>query len=914
MSRFFPELQWRWTLGRKIGSLAAMLLLILAGVSTYSHLEIKEVSREIEEIGESDFPLYDTTYQIRLSLLQKVSLLEEINILVQSSPKDFRLNERIQDFQHRRDDMLAKLQTGDRQLKYALQQEQLKEGSLRLNQANEDYEHLYQLFTDIQLKNQDFDQIVYQILEQVSAEAVYGRADLLRQAKQELAEIDRILIIIQISLQNHIHGSVNATKTEEFVALTTNSIIALIGILVGVMISSLVIQRITRTVNQVTQKAQQIADNIAQNCFPTEQLSVESTDEVADLTIAFNQMVNNFRRCREECQRIEAHLFQEKELAQITLHSIADAVITTHADGRIAELNLIAERLTGWSRDAAIGLPLSQVFQVTDIDQRQPLKLNISQYLQEPSQNFNPPSEVILLNDQKQEFWVSLSISQIRNKDSHSIGAVIVCHDVTKERHITQQLNWQACHDPLTELLNRRAFERQLAESLRDQGCGEAREHILFYFDLDRFKIVNDTCGHAAGDELLKQVASLLQSQVRDSDTIARLGGDEFAAILYNCSLTSALEVAQGLLKSIQNFRFVWCDKSFTIGVSIGVVPYHPQHDSLADLMKAADTACYAAKKQGRNQVYVVQDKQQTLAQQSREMNWIARIHQALEADQFCLYYQSIAPLQHKQNTGEHYEVLIRLRDTDDSLIPPMAIIPTAERYGLMRQIDRWVIHTLFKTQGVHYRKQYHRCQSRPDHQATYGINLSGETLNDEHFVDFLQAELDRYQIPPQVLCFEITETVAISNLNRVKVLMEQLRSLGCRFALDDFGVGMSSFGYLKHLPVDYIKIDGSFVQDLLSNLVNTAIVQAIGQVAYAMGIATVAEFVEDEQVMQKLRTLGIDYGQGYGIARPKPLPTLRVVSSQFTPNYQESVPVNRNNSSQDWDSIRRFLPLENGC
>ncbi|MDJ0702275.1 MAG: EAL domain-containing protein [Leptolyngbyaceae cyanobacterium MO_188.B28] len=360
---------------------------------------------------------------------------------------------------------------------------------------------------------------------------------------------------------------------------------------------------------------------------------------------------------------------------------------------------------------------------------------------------------------------------------------------------------------------------------------------------------MNDTCGHAAGDQLLKQVASVLRSQVRESDTIARLGGDEFAAILYNCSLDSALGAAQDLLTSIQNFRFVWCDKSFTIGVSIGVVPCHPHQDSLADLMKAADTACYTAKNQGRNQVYVVQDTQQTLAQQSREMNWIARIHQALETDQFCLFYQNIAPLQPKQETGEHYEVLIRLRDTDGSLIPPMAFVPTAERYGLMRRIDRWVIHTLFETQGRHYRQQHRRGQAQTNNRATYAINLSGETLNDEQFIEFLQTELHRYQIPPQVLCFEITETAAISNLHRAKVLIEQLRNLGCRFALDDFGVGMSSFSYLKHLPVDYIKIDGAFVKNLLSNSVDAAVVKAIGQIAYAMGIATIAEFVEDEQV-----------------------------------------------------------------
>ncbi len=442
-----------------MGSLAAMLLLILTGVSIYSHLEIKEVSREIEEIGESDFPLYDTAYQLRLSLLQKVSHLDQITLLAQSSQSGPQLHKHIQAFQHWRDAMHAQLKTGSYQLTYALQQEQLKEGDLRLNQDNEDYEQLYRLFADIQLENQDFDLIAHRILGHAAEENASEHSELFRQAEQELADIEHLLTVFQATVQSHIRGSVEATKTEEVVALTTNSIIAFTGILAGVTISSLVIRRITHRVNQVTQKAQQIADNIARNCFQTEQLIVNSTDEVGDLTLAFNKMVGNFLHSRERCQRIEANLFKEKELAQITLHSIADAVITTNADGVIAEWNLIAERLTGWSRDAAVGQPLNQAFHIVDIDERHPLALNLQQYLQTPSQDFNLPSEVILINNQAQEFWVSLSISPIRSKAGQNIGAVIVCHDVTQERRITQQLNWQASHDPLTELLNRRAFE-----------------------------------------------------------------------------------------------------------------------------------------------------------------------------------------------------------------------------------------------------------------------------------------------------------------------------------------------------------------------------------------------------------------------------------------------------------------------
>ncbi len=920
----FSNLHWRWTLGWKIGGLATLLLLLLGGVSTYFHFEIQAVGREIEEIGESDFPIYETAAHLWLALNQQNSLAVQVVTLAQMPGQEARMRQRVTELQQWCDRTHHMLETGKRHIEYAIQQEQAKDGAFRLNQTNEDYPQIQRYFAEIEQKHQALDGIINQILNQVTAGDPQDIADLSQQLEQELAEIEPVLAAVQAILQQHVNSSVKATKAEKLLALTTNSIIALLSVALGIAISSLVIRRITASVNQITQKAQHITGKIAQECFETEHLVVDSTDEIADLAIAFNQMVDNFCRSRDALKQIEANLFAEKELAQITLRSIADAIIATGIDGRIFEFNPIAEQLTGWQRDLALGQQLDRVLQLVDIEQRQPLRLELmalgrhlpdvnpttekvlpipltavdglgtsdlpsllplpADKLWERSQRtegwhqdialtwpeLTLPSQAILLHKTGREFWISFSVAPIRAKNDRVVGMAIAFHDITQERQIAQQLSWQACHDPLTELLNRREFEHQLVDLLQGQDAG-ASEHSLLYLDLDRFKIVNDTCGHAAGDALLKQVAAVLRSHIRTSDILARLGGDEFAIILQNCSLSAALNVAQKLLRGVQDFCFIWQDRAFSIGISIGLVSCQPNQDSLTDLLKTADTACYAAKNNGRNQIYVVRDKQQQLARQSQEMNWIVRINQALDANQFCLFYQPIVALQQEQ-PEEHYEILVRLREADNGLVPPMAFIPTAERYGLMGQIERWVIQTTFQNQSQHYRQQFQQGQTQQDGYPTYGINLSGETLNDERFIDFLKAQLYRYQIPPQVLCFEITETVAISNLQRVSVLLEQLRTLGCRFALDDFGSGMSSFGYLKHLPVDYIKIDGSFVRELASNTVDAAIVRAIGQVACEMHIATIAESVEETQTLQKLRALGIDYGQGYGIARPQPL------------------------------------------
>lgn len=436
-------------------------------------------------------------------------------------------------------------------------------------------------------------------------------------------------------------------------------------------------------------------------------------------------------------------------------------------------------------------------------------------------------------------------------------------------RQSEQRLAWQATHDELTGLVNRREFQ-QLVEGALSIAKTQNQQHSLCYLDLDRFKIVNDTCGHAAGDELLRQVTALMRSQVRSTDVLARLGGDEFGLLLKNCPGQQAMSIANSLRQSIQEFRFAWKDQTFTIGVSIGVVTIGTNTSNLLAALNAADAACYSAKNTGRNRVCFYQVDGTEAAKHHGQIQWVPRLTQALEQNLFRLYYQPIVPIDPSDRHQEHYEVLVRLEDEADGVISPIAFIPAAERYHLMHLIDRWVIRTLFATQGQKYRQNWNSCQQR--HRYLYSINLSGATLNDDDFINFVREQFKIYQIPPEVICFEITETVAITNLGKAAKLVKDLRDFGCHFALDDFGSGLSSFGYLKTLPVDYLKIDGNFVKDIVNNPTDLALTEAINRVGHAMGLKTIAEFVENDLILAMLKDLGVDYAQGYGIAKPLPL------------------------------------------
>ena len=560
-------------------------------------------------------------------------------------------------------------------------------------------------------------------------------------------------------------------------------------------------------------------------------------------------------------KRAETSIFNEKELAQVTLHCIGDAVITTDGEGNIRYLNPVAERLTGWQTAVASGHPLGKVFRVVDAQTRAPVNvLNEDEIARE-----GRGESLLLIGDEARECPIENSCAPIRNREGYIVGNVLVFRDVSKAQYLAQQLSWQASHDALTGLVNRHEFERRLTQLL-ETAQRDRKAHALLYMDLDQFKIVNDTCGHAAGDQLLLQLAVVLQQKIRERDVVARLGGDEFGVLLEGCPLDQARRVADNLLEAVNDFRFIWQDKYFEIGASIGVVPITADTESMARAMSTADAACYAAKDEGRNRVHVFEPDDRELAQRHGEMQWLSRINRAFDDERFRLYYQGIAPAA-APGVFTHYEVLLAMVDEKGGLVPPMAFIPAAERYGLMPNVDRWVIRNLFARHGEQWRDC--RAQTGGD-QWLYAVNISGVSLSDDQFLHFLREHIDAYEVPPKALCFEVTETAAITNLAKASRFMRELRGLGCHFALDDFGSGMSSFHYLKSLPVDYIKIDGAFVRDMVHDPMDHALVEAINRIGHVLGLKTIAESVETPEILAAVRALGIDYAQGFSLHRPQ--------------------------------------------
>lgn len=556
-------------------------------------------------------------------------------------------------------------------------------------------------------------------------------------------------------------------------------------------------------------------------------------------------------------------LFKQKELAEVTLHSIGDAVITTNAAAEVEYLNPIAEQLIGWSTEDAHGKPIGEVCVLVNGVTQKTEPNPVEKCLRE-RQVVGLSGNVVLKAKNGKEYVIEDSAAPIRDRIGNVIGAVMVFYDVTQMRQAQHLLSYHATHDTLTGLVNRREFERRLADLLvRAKTLGQ--HHALCYIDLDQFKVINDTCGHAVGDKLLRQLTYLLQEYMRDADTLARLGGDEFGVLLENCPLERAMQIAENLRRVIKEFRFAWEGHYFDLGASIGLVPVNADSVSTEEVLSEADAACYVAKEKGRNRIQVYQPGNLELARRHGEMQWVSRIKEALEQNRFCLYYQAIQPFNVAE--AQHGEILLRLNDEDGKLVPPMDFIPAAERYNLMPAIDAWVVRTSVKTIA-------HYLIERPAFSGmmVFNINLSGATLGEEGFETYILDQLAWYRVPPQCICFEITETAAVSNLDQAARLIKSLKSKGCRFALDDFGTGLSSFAYLKELPVDYLKIDGSFVRVMHTDPVAYAMVQAINTVGHVMGIQTIAEYVENEEILVKLRELDVDFAQGYAVGRPQPI------------------------------------------
>ncbi|MBF8780826.1 EAL domain-containing protein [Pseudomonas fulva] len=552
-------------------------------------------------------------------------------------------------------------------------------------------------------------------------------------------------------------------------------------------------------------------------------------------------------------------LQQEKERAQITLESIGDAVITTDVAGNIAYMNPAAEQLTHWNAEHAGGLPLAALFSLLDEQSADGNQNLVDQVLQG---NLKGGTEHTRLIQRLDGSTVSVNLvgSPILT-DGQVSGIVLVLHDMTQERQYIANLSWQATHDALTGLANRREFEYRLELALNALARAPGKCTLMF-LDLDQFKVVNDTCGHAAGDELLRHICAVLQAGLREGDTLARLGGDEFGVLLENCPPEQAEKIAEYLRQSVQNLPFIWKGRPFITTVSVGLVHIVQGPNTLESSLRAADMACYMAKEKGRNRVQVYHVDDSELSNRFGEMAWIQRLHVALEEERLCLYAQEIAPLGPNLG-GSHVEILLRLEDENGRTVMPGNFIPAAERYGLMTALDRWVVRRVFQT--------IRQCLDEGHEDlAMCAINLSGTSIGDDKFLDYLERQFSEFRIPARMICFEITETSAIANLGSAIRFINQLKGLGCQFSLDDFCAGMSSFGYLKHLPVDFLKIDGSFVKDMLDDPVNRAMVEVINHIGHVMGKRTIAEFVETPLIEQALQEIGVDYAQGYLIERPQ--------------------------------------------
>jgi diguanylate cyclase (GGDEF)-like protein/PAS domain S-box-containing protein len=580
------------------------------------------------------------------------------------------------------------------------------------------------------------------------------------------------------------------------------------------------------------------------------------------LSIAGQLVIQAFFLDITQRKLAEAALYEEKERAQITLSSIADGVVVTDQHGVITSINPKAEALTGWNADDARGQAAPLVLNIADEETHHPISGIVDKCLHK-GQPVELGRSAILIRRNGGTSSVELSIAPMRDRTGKSNGSVIVIHDVSEARKMAEEMRFLATHDTLTGLVNRGEFERRLSEAIQS-ACSNEFQYALCYLDLDRFKVVNDTAGHVAGDELLIQLTALLKSKVRNSDTLARLGGDEFGVLLHSCPLEKASQIAESIRRLVKEFRFVWESKTFEIGASIGVIAITAQSGELKEILSAVDTACYLAKEQGRNRIHIFRPGDEEIARRHGEMELTHRIRRAIKEDRFTLWQQPLEPLNDDLQHIQACEIFVRMLDEQDQVILPSVFIPAAERYQLMPDIDRWVVKAVFTAIGDG--------RLLNNDQSYCFINLSGQSLGDSDLLQLIIDQFDRVSIAPERICFEITETAAIANLAHAINFVTVLESRGCCFALDDFGSGLSSFAYLKNLPVDFIKIDGHFIRDMVHNPIDRTMVEAISKIGHVMGIQTIGEFVEDTATRDALKLAGVDYAQGNGIAKPKPL------------------------------------------
>jgi diguanylate cyclase (GGDEF)-like protein/PAS domain S-box-containing protein len=630
--------------------------------------------------------------------------------------------------------------------------------------------------------------------------------------------------------------------------IIVDTIIILIIILIGISVAYMLIKKLQGYISRPIQKLSQTATQISRDRDASIRARHYSNDETGMLVSAFNNMLDTIEQQNESLTKIKNNYLSLYDKNPMML-------FTLNLHGDIIAVNEYGATHIGKTIDELISTNFCKLVYKSDHSKAEAFINSCS-----VNDNHVQRKELRIIDATGRIIWTRTTSRCIINEaDENHI--LLVCEDITEQKRLSEKLSYQASHDSLTGLVNRREFENRISKAIENTKIDD-NEHALFFLDLDQFKIINDTCGHLAGDHLLREIVSLISPLIRQGDTLARIGGDEFGVLLEKCAIQQAQSIGEQIRQKINDYRFVWEDREMSIGVSIGVVPINSATPSITIAMSDADAACYLAKDAGRNRLHIYQQGDEDIATRHGEMTWVNKIQQALNNDRFILAAQQITGLNEEFRHDRHYEILVRMIDESGDTVAPGEFLPAAERYNLTPSIDRWVISNTFSWFSSH-----------PDILETLtlcSINLSGNTLSDDTFTDFLFQQFEQYNIPSQKICFEITETSAISNLDVAQRFFHSFsKELRCKFSLDDFGTGLSSFAYLKTMPVDYIKIDGQFVKDITSDQIDMAMVRSINEIGQIMGKKTIAEFVESEQILKQLKLIGIDYVQGYHIARP---------------------------------------------
>ena len=628
----------------------------------------------------------------------------------------------------------------------------------------------------------------------------------------------------------------------------------LLGLLLTLFVFSVFAELVVKPLRQLRNGAARIA--VGEFDVP---IDTDCRNEVGDLARAIDDMRVRLRELFED-------LTEEKLRAEVTLESITDGVVTIDDEGEVYYMNPVAERFVGRTLERARGHGVEEIFRARD--ERTGAPLTREEVLRHVGDSREIGRSMVVTSETGDTHLVHCSVSPVIDAGGRRHGAVLNFSDLSEELRLRSELVHQATHDPLTDLVNRREFERRTGGAI-ENARRRGGLHVLCYVDLDRFKIVNDSAGHDAGDELLRQLSRLLDRSVRGGDSVGRIGGDEFGVLLENCTLEQASRLIESLRERVESFRFFWAGRSYRVGISAGLVQIDADSGSVANVMRDADSACYIAKEGGRNRVHAHRDGDEQLERLRGDRSWVERIESALEHDRFVLHAQPIEPTRPGPTPYRHVEILLRMVGEEGETLSPGEFLPAAERYGLGARLDRWVLSNAFAWTAS--------LEARGEAPEVCSINLSGQSLGDATMLGFIVDEIRGSGASPERLCFEVTETATIANLTSALSLIHTLRELGCTFAIDDFGSGLSSFAYLKTLPVDYLKIDGMFVREMLKQPLDLAMVRSINEIGQTMGMRTIAEYVEDESTRRALADLGVDYVQGYGIGRPVPLDALEL-------------------------------------